>query len=162
MSLVYIILGGNRGNRQEIFCRAIILAGKQIGTVGQTSSLYESESWGFQSDHFYNQVISIHTKLTPNEVLNQCLSIENQLGRVRNKTGYEDRTIDIDLLYFDDAIIESKELTVPHPRIYIRKFVLIPLAEIAPTFVDPVKKMTTRELLDRCDDTSRVWKVMNA
>ncbi len=157
MSLVYLILGGNRGNRPEIFSSAIKLLNSEIGPQKAISSLYESESWGFESELFLNQVIIIETPLSPFEVLLHTQQIESQLGRVRNTDGYEPRTIDIDLLYYGSQVINSSGLTIPHPRIAKRKFVLVPLAEIAPNLKDPVTGMTVSGMLQKCNDTSKVW-----
>ncbi len=157
MSLVYLILGGNRGNRPEIFSSAIKLLNSEIGPQKAISSLYESESWGFESELFLNQVIIIETPLSPFEVLLHTQQIESQLGRVRNREGYEPRTIDIDLLYYGSQVINSSGLTIPHPMIAKRKFVLVPLAEIAPNLKDPVTGMTVSGMLQKCNDTSKVW-----
>jgi 2-amino-4-hydroxy-6-hydroxymethyldihydropteridine diphosphokinase len=161
MSLAYLILGGNRGNRQEIISTAIDLLARQIGSIHSMSALYESESWGFSSELFINQIVVFQTSLSPEEVLDRCLETESRLGRVRSTGKYEARTIDIDILYFDGRIIESERLTVPHPRISARKFVLLPLAEIAPELDDPVTGMTVAEMLQNCMDTSRIWRVEN-
>lgn len=157
MSLAYLILGGNRGNRSEIFSGAINLLTSKIGRTIKISSLYESESWGFESELFLNQVIIIETQLSPVEVLSLSQQIEVHLGRIRKSKGYEPRTLDIDLLYYDSLVINSPGLTVPHPRIAERKFVLVPLAEIASTLKDPVIGMTIEEMLQKCTDTSKVW-----
>lgn len=157
MSLVYLILGGNRGNTEQIFSRAIDLVTSNIGLIKVKSSRYKSESWGFESDLFMNQIIIVQTQLSPSEVLTQIQCIENQLGRTRTKKNYEARTIDIDILYFDDLVINSPDLIIPHPRIAIRKFVLIPLMEIAVDLIDPLSKLTIQEMLEKCPDKSSVW-----
>lgn len=159
MSLAYVILGGNRGNREENISAAIDLLTSQIGPVCSKSALYESEAWGFSSENFINQVVALETTLPPHEVLEQCLDIETRLGRVRNSGSYEARTIDIDILYFDSMVINSEKLTLPHPRIAARRFVLIPLAEIAPLLADPATGMTVTEMLRKCNDPSGVWKM---
>lgn len=158
MSLAFLILGGNRGNRTEIFSGAIKLLTSEIGVITATSSCYESESWGFESENFLNQVIAIETSFPPHQLLERLLQIEAQLGRTRHGSGYEARTLDIDLLYYDDQLISTADLVVPHPRIAMRRFVLVPLAEIAPNLTDPVTGMTVGELLQRCTDPSKVWR----
>lgn len=159
MSLVFLILGGNRGNTIEIFSAAIDLVTRHIGPQKSTSALYESESWGFKSDPFVNQVLIINTILSPSEVLSVIQDIEKQLGRIRQTDGYEARTIDIDILYYDSLIVSSDTLTIPHPRISERRFVLVPLAEIAPNFLDPVKGMTISEMLENCEDKLMVRRL---
>jgi len=159
MSLVFLILGGNRGNTEEIFLQAIDLVTSNIGPITVRSSLYKSDPWGFDSDVFMNQVITVRTDLSPQDLLAQIQYIENQLGRVRISQDYEARTIDIDLLYFDNLVFSSSDLTIPHPRIADRKFVLIPLAEVAPDLTDPDTGMTVQEMLLKCKDTSGVWLI---
>ncbi|HEY5510229.1 MAG TPA: 2-amino-4-hydroxy-6-hydroxymethyldihydropteridine diphosphokinase [Prolixibacteraceae bacterium] len=159
MSLVFLILGGNRGNTEEIFLQAIDLVTSNIGPITVRSSLYKSDPWGFDSDVFMNQVITVRTDLSPQDLLAQIQHIENQLGRVRISQDYEARTIDIDLLYFDNLVFSSSDLTIPHPRIADRKFVLIPLAEVAPDLTDPDTGMTVQEMLLKCKDTSGVWLI---
>ena len=157
MSLVYLILGGNRGNTEEIFSKAIELVTSNIGVIKLRSSRYESESWGFVSDIFMNQIIIVQTYLSPFEVLSITQHIEDQLGRTRTSNKYEARTIDIDLLYYDDLVISNPELTIPHPRIAERKFVLVPLEEIAKDLRDPLTGFTIQEMINNCTDQSKVW-----
>ncbi len=159
MSLVFLILGGNRGNRTELFSAAIELVTNRIGPIKAISSQYGSESWGFESEPFMNQVINVETVLSPMEVLTKLQQIEVLLGRVRNVPGYEPRTIDVDLLFFDNCIINSTDLTLPHPRIAERKFVLVPLAEIAPDLLHPVTGKSVCEMLASCPDPLKVWKM---
>lgn len=159
MSLVYLILGGNRGNRREIISSAIDLVTSKIGRKISTSTLYESESWGFTSELFVNQVIAIKTNMSPEEILTASKQIEIQLGRIRNRAGYEARTIDIDLLYYDSVVLDSPDLTIPHPRIADRRFVLVPLAEIAPNHIDPLSGKKVIEMLQECTDPSKVWRL---
>ncbi len=159
MSLVFLILGGNRGNTEELFSSAIDLVTRQIGPINAISALYESESWGFKSDVFLNQIITVKTQLIPIDVLKQIQNMETLLGRIRNSSGYEARTIDIDILYYDDLIIESADLTIPHPRISQRRFVLVPLVEIAPDLKDPLTGITMTEMLEKCEDKLLVKSV---
>ncbi len=159
MPLVYLILGGNRGNRTKIISEAIDLVTSKIGQKIAVSELYESESWGFKSDLFVNQAIKLETILSPTEILLITQQIENQLGRVRKSAGYEARTIDIDMLYYDSLILNAVDLTIPHPRIAERKFVLVPLAEIAPDLKDPVTGLTISEMLEGCQDISVVQRL---
>lgn len=158
MSLVFLILGGNQGDRDEIISKAIDLVTSKIGQKMGSSSRYESESWGFESEPFLNQVIVLETTLTPFEILRQCHQIENQLGRIRMTDCYEARTIDIDLLYYDSLVVRSENLILPHPRIALRRFVLVPLAEVAPDLADPVTGLSVREMLENCTDLAEVRK----
>ena len=159
MSLVYLILGGNRGNREEIFLSAIDMVAALIGKINSLSALYESESWGFKSEPFINQVIVLDTTLAPEEILDRCQEIEARLGRTREKEGYEARTIDIDILYYGSLVINTGRLKIPHPRIAERRFVLLPLAEIAPDLEDPASGLTVSEMLRNCTDQGKVWRL---
>lgn len=159
MSVVYLILGGNQGDRDEIISEAIDLVTSKIGQKKVCSSRYETESWGFKSEPFLNQVIALETFLSPEAILEQCLQIERQLGRFRKTDRYEARTIDIDLLYFDSLVVNSPNLTLPHPRIALRRFVLEPLAEVAPYMKDPVTGATVSEMLEKCIDSSVVRRI---
>jgi 2-amino-4-hydroxy-6-hydroxymethyldihydropteridine diphosphokinase len=159
MSLAYLILGGNQGNRVEIISKAIDLVTSMIGRKLAISAYYESESWGFKSELFVNQAVIIDALLSPSELLSVTQQIEGLLGRVRNTEGYEARTIDIDLLYFDSLVISERNLQIPHPKIAERRFVLIPLAEIAPDFRDPVTGITVFQMLAQCSDTTKVWEL---
>lgn len=157
MSLVFLILGGNQGNRAEIISSAINLVTKKIGEKKVLSALYESESWGFLSEPFVNQVIILETNLSPEEVLLKTQQIENQLGRTRKSPSYEARTIDIDLLYYDSVVMNGPQLILPHPRIAERRFVLVPLTEAAPQWKDPISQKSMAQLLEECGDKGKVW-----
>jgi len=133
MSKLYLGLGSNLGKREENIRRAIDLIGQRVGTVLRTSNIMETEPWGFQSEHrFLNAACLVETSLTPLECLHETQRIERSLGRRRkSKDGkYHDRSIDIDLLLYDNVQIQTPELTIPHPHIQDRDFVRIPLAEI--------------------------------
>ena len=133
MHKLYISLGSNLGNREELLRRAIELINERIGSVLRTSSFIETEPWGFQSEHpFLNAACKVQTTLTPRQCLRETQRIERELGRTsKSKDGiYHDRPIDIDLLLYDDLHISTPTLTLPHPRMYERDFVMIPLREI--------------------------------
>lgn len=155
-----IILGGNEGNVPATFkkCKDSF---ESIGyVVKNISSLYSSPPWGFESSNeFYNQVLVLNTNKNPHEVLHDCLSIENEFGRIRNNSAeYEDRIIDIDILFYGDEVLVEEDLIIPHPRLHERKFCLVPLAEIMPGFVHPELDKTISELLSECEDKSQITR----
>lgn len=133
MSKLYLGLGSNMGNREDYIRQALRLIGERVGKVLRTSSLIETEPWGFESEHrFLNAVCLIETNLSPLDCLHKTQRIEHLLGR-RHKSRdghYTDRPIDIDLLFYDDLVIQTPELTIPHPHWQERDFVRIPLEEI--------------------------------
>jgi 2-amino-4-hydroxy-6-hydroxymethyldihydropteridine diphosphokinase len=151
-------LGGNIGNREFTLKQAVEKINHEIGKVISQSNYYETEAWGVENqDKYLNQCICIETLLTSSQILKKSLEIELSLGRKRNhKETYEPRTIDIDMLFYNSDFIQTKELTIPHPRLQLRKFVLIPLNEIAPTFLHPTLNKTIQTLLMECDDSCEV------
>lgn len=159
MKTVYLGIGTNLGEREENLRQAITLIGEHIGDITRVSSVYETEPWGFKSETtFLNLVVIAETELTPSGLLGRILMIEAMMGRLREGTGYKSRVIDIDILFFGSRIFENKALTIPHPKIQDRKFVLIPLAEIAGDLIHPVFKKNIQELLKECKDKSEVKK----
>ena len=150
MPLVYLGLGTNLGNKEENIRRAVEEINRKIGKTISLSSFYETEPWGFSSENnFLNAAICVQTDLTPAEVLHTSQSIEKEAGRTRKTTNrvYHDRIIDIDLLLYDSLIIRTAELTLPHPLMTERPFVMIPLAEIAPETIHPVYHKKLKEFL---------------
>lgn len=157
MVKLYILLGGNLGDKQKIFADALFLLNEKVGKITAKSSIYETEPWGFESsDFFWNQALEISTSLSPEEVLLRTKQIESDLGRVRQSQQYNSRTMDIDILFYGDQIINHENLTIPHSRILERKFVLVPLHEIAPDLVHPVFQKSIGHLLEECTDTLRI------
>ncbi|MCL2413926.1 MAG: 2-amino-4-hydroxy-6-hydroxymethyldihydropteridine diphosphokinase [Bacteroidales bacterium] len=166
MSSVFLILGSNSGKSLEMLEKSRVLIIEHIGRILNSSPIYRSEPWGFESeDWFYNQAIRCETSLSAEEVLNKIFNIETELGRVRFDKlnarcgtnpepveGYESRTIDIDILYFDNEIIQTDNLEIPHKHLQERRFVLMPLNDIAPDFMHPILKKTTSQLLKICED----------
>ena len=131
MEGIYLGLGTNLGDREEHLENALILIEKKIGPILKKSTIHETKAWGnINQPDFLNMVIRIDTGLSPKELLKYCLEIENKLGRVRTEK-WGERIIDIDILYYNDLIINEKYLTIPHPYIFDRDFVLNPLKEIA-------------------------------
>lgn len=159
MNTVYLLLGGNTGPVKEHFTQAIEEINERVGSVTVQSPIYESEAWGFKSElKFFNQVVVVDTLLDENLVLKEILGIERVLGRIRNNCSeaYQSRPIDIDMLFFNNLICNYPELTLPHPRLHLRRFTLSPLNDIAPKLVHPVFNKTIHELLESCPDLSDV------
>ena len=162
MIKLYILLGGNLGDKRKVFSEARAKLSQQVGTITNQSVLYETEPWGFQSDDiFWNQVLEISTALSPEEVLQQTQQVERELGRIRKANQYDSRIIDIDILFYGDQIIQTENLVVPHPRLQERKFALVPLCQIAPELIHPVIQKSIRQLLDECADALKVEIVPN-
>ena len=138
MSTLYLSLGTNLGDRRQNLKSALELIGSKVGTVVSTSDIIETDPWGFESPNpFLNTVVKVETDLKPLEVLDVTQEIERQLGRATKSVNgeYHDRLIDIDILLYDDLVMDTPELTIPHPLMYERKFVMEPLAQIAPELV---------------------------
>lgn len=138
MATLYLSLGTNLGDRQSNLATAISLIGEKVGTVQAKSSIIETEPWGFESSNrFLNMVIKVETNLQPHEVLHVTQEIELRLGRSKKTVDgeYHDRLIDIDILIYDNLVMDTPELRIPHPFMYQRKFVTEPLAEIAPDLI---------------------------
>ena len=138
MSTLYLSLGTNLGDRRQNLKSALELIGSKVGTVVSASDIIETEPWGFESPNpFLNMVVKVETDLKPLEVLDVTQEIERQLGRATKSVNgeYHDRLIDIDILLYDDLVMDTPELTIPHPLMYERKFVMEPLAQIAPELV---------------------------
>jgi len=158
--IVFLGLGSNLGDRKGYLRAAIDAIGESAGEVVSISGIYESEPWGFSSEErFLNMVISLKTEPDPETLLKKLMKIESKLGRVRNGKGYSSRTIDIDILLYDDLIIDKPDLKIPHPLIQERRFVLAPLCDIAPDITHPVLKKTFAALLGECGDLSQVTRI---
>lgn len=159
MGTSFILLGSNLGEREKLLKTAIGMICERCGDVVAESCIYETEPWGFDSDNnFLNQVVKIRTDLKPHDLLEKLLLIEAELGRQRDESvkGYSSRPMDLDVLYYDDMIIEDEALIVPHPRLHLRRFTLLPLCDIARDYIHPIMKKTNAELLERCTDDSDV------
>ncbi len=156
-----ILLGGNEAETPRLMQAAAEQMARLAGKVVRQSSLYESTAWGFEAEHeFLNRVLEIATGLKPVDLLHLLLNIEKDLGRTRNgHSGYASRGIDIDILFLDDLVIDTLELTVPHPRLHQRRFTLMPLNEQWPEWVHPTIGVTVNELLARCSDKGFVKRV---
>ena len=156
----YLSIGSNLGNRKLLLQKAIFEIGRKAGEVRQTSAIYETPSWGFEAEDFLNACLEIQTLLTPENLLATLLEIEANFGRLRNNTeGYQSRTLDIDIIYYEKEIINTERLTIPHPKLQERKFILKPLADISPQFYHPIFNKDTRNLLQECKDKSVLTKI---
>ncbi|MEZ0129139.1 2-amino-4-hydroxy-6-hydroxymethyldihydropteridine diphosphokinase, partial [Flavobacterium sp. LBUM151] len=145
---VVLSIGSNQGNRLANIESCIALIHQEVGTVIQVSKLYETPAWGFESDAFYNCALLLHSTLSAQKILNLVLKVEKQLGRIRsNQEGYQSRIIDIDLIVFDNEIIESEKLTVPHPLMQNRNFVLLPMQDLKLDWKHPILHKTISELI---------------
>lgn len=157
---LFLSLGSNAGNREDNLQVAVQAIFKRIGTITRLSPVFQSESWGFQSDDFLNCCVELATNLPEEEVLRICLEIEKDMGRVRSiEKGYQARIIDIDLLFFDQKIVANENLQLPHPELQNRDFVLYPLVEIAPDFMHPVFGKTIRELFEQSVFHKKIKKI---
>ena len=152
----YLILGSNLGDPESSLQTALEKIKSEVGRVVRTSSVYVTEPWGLKDQPpFYNQVIEVETKLNAYETLEKLLEIESSMGRIRGKK-WAERIIDIDILYFDDQIINHDNLSIPHPGIPDRRFVLVPLCELIPERIHPVRQVTNADLLGSTSDTLEV------
>lgn len=159
MKIVFLGIGTNLGNRESNLEEAVARIREYIGPVLDSSSIYETEPWGFHAkDEFLNKVVKVNTELTPSGLLGRILMIESLLGRVRGQVRYSSRLIDIDILLYEDLIVEEESLKIPHPLLQQRKFVLVPLCEIASEIIHPVLKKSIAELLELCEDRGEVKK----
>ncbi len=148
--LIYLGLGSNKGNRQELLQQALTQIAERIGEVASVSAFYETSPVGFPSSYpFLNAVCKVQTELSLEDVLLRAEAIERKLGRLQKSQNlvYQDRTMDIDLLLAEDLVLHTERLTVPHPRMHERLFVLEPLAEIAPHVIHPIFQKNINQLL---------------
>ena len=164
MHSAFLLLGSNMGDKANLLQQARELLNEQAGTIVQQSSLYESEPWGFVSpDWFVNQALKIETDLAPLQLLAVTQQIEKTLGRKQKSTteNYSSRTIDIDILLYDNTTIHLPELIIPHAQLHERRFALIPLCEIAATIIHPNFQQSILELLAQCKDKGIVDLIKN-
>ncbi len=158
MNVAYLLIGGNMADRSGYLKEAITKIASKCGIINKMSAVYESEAWGNTNQpNYLNQAIELHTAYDAYTLLKLTKSIEDLLGRTREQI-YGPRTLDIDILYFNDLIIQDTLLTIPHPRISERQFVLIPMNEIASIHFDPVIQLTVEEMLSCCNDKLKVKK----
>jgi len=159
MKQVFLSIGSNLGNREENLKIALSRIREEIGSILISSSFYETEPWRFDTkNQFLNMAVTVETKIEPPALLEALIGIEKSMGRTRDKEQYSSRVIDIDILFYEDLIIEAYDLKIPHPHIPERRFVLVPLVEIAPEFIHPILNKTVSYLLDNCTDDGLVIK----
>jgi 2-amino-4-hydroxy-6-hydroxymethyldihydropteridine diphosphokinase len=158
MNEAYLILGGNIPDRMEYLQWAIFELRQVNVLIDAQSSIYETEAWGSNSIHAYlNVVLKIRTEQNAESLLEKVLAIEHKLGRQRNKENRNaDRTIDIDILFFNSDVIKTPVLEIPHPRLHLRKFALLPMMELNKAYIHPVLNKNMHSLYDICEDTSEV------
>ncbi|MCF1752229.1 2-amino-4-hydroxy-6-hydroxymethyldihydropteridine diphosphokinase [Mariniradius sediminis] len=156
---VVLIIGGNLYDRMALIDQCRKLLADFLGPASKASAVYESEAWGGKSSgNYLNQVLAFDTELSAMEILEGIQSIEQQLGRSREEK-WGNRTMDIDILAFGEEVIETDLLSIPHPFLHLRRFVLVPLAEILPNWIHPLLRKSASELLEECPDISQVWKL---
>lgn len=156
-----LLIGGNVGDRLFYLQKTLALLSKKLGKIIKTSAIYETSAWGFESEDFYNMAVLMETDHSPVECLNITQSIEVEIGRKeKSKDGnYSARCMDVDLLFYNELVFQNERLEIPHPRIPVRKFVLIPLNEIMEQHIHPKELKSISELLSACKDQSEVKKI---
>ena len=160
MHEIFLGIGGNIGNKELNFKKAYNDIEADLGRITVKSSVYETPPWGFNAkENFWNQVLIIESELSPEELLSEIHKIERLFRREEAEGKYSSREMDIDILYYDNIFMETRDLIIPHPLIQQRLFVLVPLNEIAPGFKHPLLRLTSSEMLEYCKDESIVKKV---
>lgn len=152
MTRSYILFGSNQGDKKSLLEQACTLINKRCGMLVERSSEYITEPWGFETkEWFLNALLVVETELEPDALMDELMAIESELGRVRHpeKEGYSDRTVDLDILYYGDKIIRTEKVAVPHPRLHLRKFALMPLCELIPDFLHPEFNISQQQLLEK-------------
>lgn len=173
MEEVFLLTGSNLGDRKENLAQALRYLHEEVGAIFQQSNIYESEPWGFTaSTPFFNQVVAVRTMLTPDDLLDTLLKIEIRMGRIRYFSGavcsgdncgileskpvYESRVIDLDILFYGSRMVFTDRLMIPHPRLHLRRFTMVPMVEIAPSFIHPLLRKSMVLLLKECPDDLKV------
>ena len=159
MNRTYLLIGGNVGNRLKNLKEARRQITVKCGMIVKQSAIYETAAWGkTDQSAFLNQVVLVETELSAKDVLDRILKAELEMGRMRNEK-FGPRTIDIDILFFNDDIIHEEGLTIPHPQLHLRRFALEPMNEIAPDLKHPSSGKTVHEMLSECGDPLAVKKL---
>jgi 2-amino-4-hydroxy-6-hydroxymethyldihydropteridine diphosphokinase len=158
MNKVYLLIGGNMGDRMANLDNALNLMESNLGKITLLSSRYETAAWGFtEQPHFLNQAVVLQTHFLANDLMLAILNIEKAMGRERS-IPLGPRIIDIDIIYFNEEIIDNISVTIPHPKMTARRFVLLPLVEIAPNYIHPILLKSNSVLLKECGDSLAVNK----
>ncbi|HET6225991.1 MAG TPA: 2-amino-4-hydroxy-6-hydroxymethyldihydropteridine diphosphokinase [Bacteroidia bacterium] len=161
MNTAYILLGSNDGDRLQHLATALTRMKEEAGALVKESAIYTTVAWGYtEQPDFLNQVVCIQTDLTPQQLLSALLSIEKEMGRVRGHAKWMQRIIDLDILFYNQDVINESHLHIPHPHLQDRKFVLVPLKEIAASYMHPVLKKDVATLTAACKDTLEVQKLI--
>ncbi len=156
----YLSIGSNLGNKLHHLQKAVNAISKQVGVISRISSVYRTPAWGFEGEDFFNACLAVDTELAPNELLETLLKIEIEGGRKRSEEqGYQARSIDLDILFYEDEVLQDHDLVIPHPRMQERMFVLIPLEEIAPGKLHSTLKQPISELVAKCEDETQPEKI---
>jgi 2-amino-4-hydroxy-6-hydroxymethyldihydropteridine diphosphokinase len=156
---IFLLLGTNLGDRFENLKKAKDHISNEVGNILQESSVYKTAPWGdVQQPDFFNQVIEVQTTLLPEALLEKTLHIEKQMGRIRDQK-WGPRTIDIDILFYDEKVVASSSLIIPHQSLHLRRFTLVPLVEIAGEFKHPILEKNLKLLLEECPDKLPVEKI---
>lgn len=158
MNRAYLLIGGNMGDREALLLQAIVAIGEACGSIARQSAIYETAAWGKEDQPpFLNQVLELDTHLAPEALLQAALQIEQEMGRLRGEK-YGPRLMDIDILLYNDAVVQLPQLTIPHPHMAARRFVLAPLAELVPHLQHPIHQISIQQLLQQCTDPLHVYK----
>ena len=152
MSKIYLSIGSNKGNRYSQIKEALKLIREDLGEIISISKIYETKSWGFESENFLNLCIAIKSELSPDKLLFSINNIEEKIGRKRDSEIMKSREMDIDIIFYSNKIVNQTELIIPHPRLELRNFVLVPLSDIASDFVHPILLKSVKELLECSND----------
>jgi 2-amino-4-hydroxy-6-hydroxymethyldihydropteridine diphosphokinase len=157
MAIAYLMLGSNLGDKLSNLQMATKALEVELGTILRSSAIFESEPWGFiHPEHFYNQLLIVQTYYKAEVVMEKIIKIEEGMGRIRENKEYQARTIDIDIIFYNNQIIQTENLTVPHPKIAERRFVLLPFLKIDSTLVHPLTGLTIWEMYRDCRDNLEV------
>ncbi|MBN2892381.1 MAG: 2-amino-4-hydroxy-6-hydroxymethyldihydropteridine diphosphokinase [Bacteroidales bacterium] len=160
MAKVFFSLGSSIGNKLKILNSAIRDIHNEIGEVLKVSNVFETEPWGFEDENlFFNMAIVVESKLKPHKILDLIHKIEKKHKRERSEIGYHSRTLDVDVIFYDDKVYIDNILQIPHKLAHKRKFVLFPLNEICPTFIHPLLNQSVAVLLNDCEDKTLVKKI---